>query len=130
MHEHVERMNEKHYSYEQCLHLQPATLKSYVKQLISLAGAEQEKATELNVDCDSCGLCHSTVERIRIVCHIIEILGLNKQFLDNGELTYNFREDTVGKTAQLRFAEIFRRVVFGGWKGDQLVIAPDEHPRS
>ena len=119
-------MNEKHYSYEQCLHLRPGTLKSYVRQLISLAGAEQERATELNLDCDSCGLCHSTVERIRIVCHIIEILGLNKQFLDDGELTYNFREDKVGKTAKLRFAEIFRRVVLGGWKEDQLVIAADE----
>ena len=119
-------MNEEHYSYEQCLHLRPGTLKSYVRQLISLAGAEQERATELDLDCDSCGLCHSTVERIQIVSHIIEILGVNKQFLDNGELTYNFREDKVGETAKLRFAEIFRRVVFGGWKEDQLVIALDE----
>ena len=119
-------MNEEHYSYEQCLHLRPGTLKSYVRQLISLAGAEQERATELNLDCDSCGLCYSTVERIRIVSHIIEILGLNKEFLDKGELTYIFREDNVGRTARLRFAEIFRRVVYGGWKENQLVIALDE----
>ena len=119
-------MNVEHYSYEQCLHLSPGTLKSYVRQLISLAGAEQERATELNLDCDSCGLCHSTVERIRIVSHIIEILGLNKEFLNNGELTYKYREDKIGRTARLRFAEIFRRVVYGGWKEDQLVIALDE----
>ena len=116
----------EHYSYERCLHLHSGTLKFYVSQLISLAGAEQEKATESNSDCDSCGLCHSTVERIRIVSHIIEILGVKKTFLENGEFTYNFREDKVGKTAKLRFAEIFHCVVFGGWKEDQLVISLDE----
>ena len=98
----------------------------YVSQLISLAGAEQEKATESNSDCDSCGLCHSTVEQIWIVSHIIEILGVKKAFLENSELTYNFREDKVGRTAKLRFAEIFHRVVFRGWKEDRLVISLDE----
>ena len=119
-------MDVEHYSYERCLHLHSGTLKFYVSQLISLAGAEQEKATESNLDCASCGLCHSTVELIRIVSHIIEILGVKKAFLENGELTYNFREDKVGRTAKLRFAEIFRRVVLCGWKEDQLVIALDE----
>ena len=116
-------MNTTHLTYQQCLTLDPETLRGYVRQLFRLACSEQENATD--IQCDTQDLCRTTVARLEIIGDIIRILVVKNAALGDQDLVYPFNDTAQGRRSKSAIGRIIYHLILGTWPSQQLAIKAD-----